>query len=86
VTHISGFERSQILLLPEAVDDYVGADNPVENISKGRHLEVAAIYERYEQAKADHQAVDFGDIIMRPTLLMESNPARRTIAPPACAR
>src|ERR1035437_9770147 len=28
MTHISGFERSQILLLPEAVDDYVGADNP----------------------------------------------------------
>jgi transposase len=29
MTHISGFERSQLLLLPEAVDDYVGADNPV---------------------------------------------------------
>jgi hypothetical protein len=27
MTHISGFERSQLLLLPEAVDDYVGADN-----------------------------------------------------------
>src|SRR5271165_1685942 len=32
MTHISGFERSQILLLPEAVDDYVGADNPVRFI------------------------------------------------------
>jgi hypothetical protein len=29
VTHIFGFERSLLLLLPEAVDDYVGADNPV---------------------------------------------------------
>ena len=28
MTHISGFERSQLLLLPETVDDYVGADNP----------------------------------------------------------
>ena len=26
MTHISGFERSQILLLPEAVDDYVGVE------------------------------------------------------------
>jgi hypothetical protein len=26
--HIFGFERSQLLLLPEAVDDYVVADNP----------------------------------------------------------
>jgi hypothetical protein len=29
MTHISGFERSQLLLLPEAIDDYVVADNPV---------------------------------------------------------
>jgi transposase len=28
MTHIAGFERDQLLLLPEAVDDYV-ADNPV---------------------------------------------------------
>jgi transposase len=26
------FERSQLLLLPETVDDYVGADNPVRFI------------------------------------------------------
>ena len=32
MSHISGFERSQILLLPEAVDDYVDADNPVRFI------------------------------------------------------
>jgi hypothetical protein len=29
MTHIFGFERSQLLLLPEAVDDYVGVYNPV---------------------------------------------------------
>ena len=32
MTHITGHDRSQILLLPEAVDDYVGADNPVRFI------------------------------------------------------
>ncbi len=32
MTHISGFDRSQLLLLPEAVDDYVGSDNPVRFI------------------------------------------------------
>jgi hypothetical protein len=32
MAHIFGFERSQLLLLPEAVDDYVGADNPVRFI------------------------------------------------------
>src|SRR5450759_1622935 len=32
MAHISGFERSQLLLLPEAVDDYVGADDPVRFI------------------------------------------------------
>ena len=30
--HISGIDRSQVLLLPEAVDDYVGRDNPVRFI------------------------------------------------------
>jgi transposase/IS5 family transposase len=29
MAHISGLERDQLLLLPEAVDDYVGSDNPV---------------------------------------------------------
>ena len=32
MAHISGFERNQLLLLPEAVDDYVGSDNPVRFI------------------------------------------------------
>jgi hypothetical protein len=34
MTHISGFERSQLLLLPEAIDDYVVADNPVRFICR----------------------------------------------------
>src|SRR6201988_5246278 len=32
MTHISGHDRSQTLLLPEAVDDYVDPDNPVRFI------------------------------------------------------
>ncbi len=32
MTHIAGFERDQLLLSPEAVDDYVGSDNPVRLI------------------------------------------------------
>ena len=32
MTHISGHDRSQLLLLPEAVDDYVAANNPVRFI------------------------------------------------------
>jgi transposase len=32
MAHIQGHDRSQILLLPESVDDYVGADNPVRFI------------------------------------------------------
>jgi len=32
MTHIAGFGRDQLLLLPEAVDDYVGGDNPVRFI------------------------------------------------------
>ena len=32
MTHIPGSDRSQLLLLPEAIDDYVCADNPVRFI------------------------------------------------------
>jgi transposase len=32
MTYISGHDRSRVLLLPEAVDDYVGLDNPVRFI------------------------------------------------------
>ena len=32
MTHIVGSDRLQLLLLPEAVDDYVGSDNPVRFI------------------------------------------------------
>jgi transposase len=32
MTHIAGLERDQLLLLPDAVDDYVGSDNPVRFI------------------------------------------------------
>jgi transposase len=32
MSHISGLDRSQLLFLPEAVDDYVGADNAVRFI------------------------------------------------------
>ncbi|NDV89466.1 IS1182 family transposase [Aurantimonas aggregata] len=32
MAHSSGIDRSQVLLLPEAVDDYVGPDNPVRFI------------------------------------------------------
>src|ERR1700761_8523833 len=32
MAYITGHDRSQLLLLPEAVDDYVGSDNPVRFI------------------------------------------------------
>src|ERR1035438_10177529 len=32
MTHIFGFERSQLLLLPEVIDDYVDPENPVRFI------------------------------------------------------
>jgi transposase len=32
MTHIAGHDRSQTLLLPESLDEYVGPDNPVRFI------------------------------------------------------
>ena len=37
-------------------------------------LEVASIYEIYEEALRERDGVDFGDLVMRPALLLESDP------------
>ena len=47
MAHIPGHDRSQILLLPEAVDDYVGPDNPVrflEAFVDGLDLQAAGFF------------------------------------------
>jgi DNA helicase-2/ATP-dependent DNA helicase PcrA len=41
-------------------------------------IEVAQIYKIYEQAMHDRGAVDFGDLVMRPALLLEADAALRT--------
>jgi DNA helicase II / ATP-dependent DNA helicase PcrA len=41
-------------------------------------LEVAQVYEVYEQALRARRAVDFGDLVMRPALLLEMDDAVRT--------
>jgi superfamily I DNA/RNA helicase len=40
-------------------------------------MEVAEVYELYETVLREQNAVDFGDLIMRPTFLLESEPALR---------
>ena len=53
MTHIAGFERDQLLLLPEAVDDYVEADNSVRFIDGFVHgLDLAAAGFGRVEAKA----------------------------------
>lgn len=54
------------------------AENPDAVEAAEKALEVAEIYARYEASKADHKAADFGDLIMRTALLIESNEAVRT--------
>lgn len=42
-------------------------------------LEVAAVYERYEQLLSEHKLLDFGDLIMKPTLLLEEDVSIRDV-------
>jgi DNA helicase II / ATP-dependent DNA helicase PcrA len=48
-------------------------------IAAEKALEVAAVYELYEQQLIKRKAVDFGDLIMRPALLLEGDKAIRTV-------
>ena len=58
-----------------AEDMLQAAGVEAERIAAEKCLEVAQVYEFYEKTLKDHGAVDFGDLIMRPALLLESDVA-----------
>ena len=65
MTHIAGSDRSQLLLLPEAIDDYVAADNPVRFIDafvEGLDLRVAG-FERVEPKATGRPGYAPGDLL-----------------------
>jgi transposase len=65
MAHLSGFDRSQLLLLPEAVDDYVGPDNPVRFIEAfvdGLDL-AAAGFERVAAKETGRPGFDPADML-----------------------
>ena len=53
------------------------ARDEVARVAGEKCLEVAQIYELYERALREYSGVDFGDLIMRPALLLEATPALR---------
>jgi superfamily I DNA/RNA helicase len=55
----------------------LASDDPEKIKAAEKVLEIASVYELYEKAKKDRQAVDFGDLIMLPTLLLEGDEAVR---------
>jgi DNA helicase-2/ATP-dependent DNA helicase PcrA len=61
--------------LAEAMRGKGGDDE--SRIAAQKCLEIADVYDLYEQALRKHDAVDFGDLIMRPALLLESDAALR---------
>ena len=65
MTHLSGRDRSQILLLPEVVDDYVGPDNPVRFVDAfvdGLDL-AAASFSRVEPKVTGHPGYSPADLL-----------------------
>ena len=69
MTHIHGLDRGQLLLLPEAIDDYVAADNPVRFIDafiEGLDLRVAG-FERVEPKATGRPGYAPGDLLIAET-------------------
>ena len=65
MTHIAGFDRSQLLLLPEVIDDYVDPENPVRFIVAfvdGLDL-AAAGFARVTPAKTGRPGYAPGDLL-----------------------
>ena len=65
MAHITGEDRSQLLLLPDAVDDYVGPDNPVRFIDTfvdGLDLEAAG-FQRVRPGDKGRPGYDPADLL-----------------------
>lgn len=63
--------------LAQAMLDAAGDDVEAREAAE-KALEVAHVYRLYEKALAQHGGVDFGDLIMRPTRLLERDAGLRT--------
>ena len=66
-------DRIHYRRLAEAMQTAADDDKALEAAEKC--LDIADIYDLYEQVKHEQGAVDFGDLIMQPALLLESDPA-----------
>jgi superfamily I DNA/RNA helicase len=53
------------------------AETDEDKVDAEKCLEIALVYDIYEQLKSDLGAVDFGDLVARPTALVESDEAVR---------
>jgi superfamily I DNA/RNA helicase len=64
--------------LAEAQYERAAASGDADAIKAAEKVrEIASVYELYEKAKTERQAVDFGDLIMLPTLLLERDDSVR---------
>lgn len=61
--------------LAQAMLDAVSSDE--EQIEAEKCLEIALVYETYEAIKAQRGLIDFGDLVLKPTLLLEADEAVR---------
>ena len=60
-----------------AVRMYENATTEEETEPAEKCLEIADVYDRYEEAKRKHGGVDFGDLILLPTRLLETDEGMR---------
>lgn len=63
--------------LAVAMRDAAGSDED-KRVAAAKCLEIADIYDLYEEVKTRHGGVDFGDLIMLPARLLETDEALRT--------
>jgi superfamily I DNA/RNA helicase len=69
-------EDSHYKELAQAMWDH--ATDPDDKEIAAKALEVAQVYRIYQETLRQRRSVDFGDLIMRPTLLIETDEAVRT--------
>lgn len=69
-------DRHRYRQLSEQMARAAGSED--DRIAAEKCLEIAAVYDLYEQLKSDRGAVDFGDLVAVPTALVETDLAVKT--------
>ncbi len=74
-----GDERTALWAISSLKNNLLSPEQAIQAAKEPQELALAQLYSRYQRQLLAYNAVDFDDLILQPVLLLQNNPAVRTI-------